>query len=274
MNNADDQGARSSAPASSIRTTSTASRFRKPHATPNRASRLLKASKIISIVGPGRFHDCRRILEVGCGSGIISSTLAEAASSGCAVDAVDVVDSRTITTGYRFSMTSGTALPFADATFDIVVSNHVIEHVGDEAAQIAHLREIKRVTTPDGIVYFAMPNKWRLLEPHYRLPLLSWFPAMVSDKYVRVTHSGEYYDCFPRSYHQLTRLFHEAGLAYSDETIDAVRETLKLEHPNHAITKILNSMCPDWLLRIGMPIVPTFVFILQHRPHKLAPSRQ
>lgn len=237
-------------------------------------SRILKARKIAAIIGPTRFLRRCRILEIGCGSGVIAATLAEMGSPHVSVDAVDVIDSRTITEGYRFTPVNGTSLPFADASFDLIISNHVIEHVGDESAQIAHLAEIRRVISPEGITYFAMPNKWRLVEPHYRLPLLSWFPAMVSDKYVRMAHGGEYYDCFPRSYHQLTRLFHEAGLTYSDETINALRETLKLEHPNHIVTKAVNGMCPDWLLRIGMPIVPTFVFTLQHQLQKLTPSRQ
>ena len=61
-------------------------------------------------------------------------------------------------------VTQGVELPFDDARFDVVISNHVIEHVGDEAAQHAHLREIRRVMKADGSAYLAVPNRWMLTE--------------------------------------------------------------------------------------------------------------
>ena len=35
-----------------------------------------------------------------------------------------------------------------------------------------HLREIRRVLRRDGLAYLAVPNRWALVEPHYRLALL------------------------------------------------------------------------------------------------------
>src|SRR3546814_17958343 len=74
------------------------------------------------------------------------------------------------------------------------LSNHVIEHVGNADAQRHHLDEIRRVLAPDGVVYFAAPNRWRLVEPHFRLPFLSWLPNPASDRYVRVMGRGSHYD--------------------------------------------------------------------------------
>lgn len=238
-------------------------RQRKPHVIADRASRILKARKIISIVGQRRFDECHRILEVGCGSGIISSTLANLGGTAKRIEAVDVVDNRTEKHGYHFTTVTGSALPFDAAAFDLVISNHVIEHVGDEAAQLAHLREIRRVASPGGIAYLAVPNKWRLVEPHYRLPLLSWLPVPIGNAYVHILRGAEWYDCSPRSRRHLIRLFDAAGLAHSDRTIDAARTALALEHPAHVITKVVNGACPDWILHLGMPIVPTFVFLLR-----------
>jgi ubiquinone/menaquinone biosynthesis C-methylase UbiE len=51
---------------------------------------------------------------------------------------------------------TGTHLPFADDSFDVVLSNHVIEHVEDQGE---HLKELRRVLREDGICYLATPNK-------------------------------------------------------------------------------------------------------------------
>jgi SAM-dependent methyltransferase len=177
---------------------------------------------------------------------------------------VDVIDNREEKHGYRFTLVNGTTLPFDDGVFDLVITNHVIEHVGDETLQLAHLAEIKRVTAEDGLVYLAVPNKWRFMEPHYRLPLLSWLPGAVSDAYLRLTRRATYYDCTPRSRKHLVRLFRTAGLAYADQTIITMRQMLALEYPDSIATRFVNSACPDWLLRMGRPFVPTLVFLLRH----------
>ena len=236
-------------------------RSREPHASIDRAGRALKARKIVAIIGLDRFSQANRILEVGCGSGVISHTLFDLGNRRQTIEAVDVKDGRIDTEGYRFTLVSDTSLPFADDQFDLVITNHVIEHVGDESAQINHLREIKRVTSPGGMVYFAAPNKWRLIEPHFRLPLLSWLPRRASDTYVRLTGRGTHYDCSPMSLRRLERLLRTAGFAFQDRTTLAIRETLAIEHQGNALSRVVNAL-PDWILTMGMPLMPTYVFQL------------
>jgi len=238
-------------------------RNRQPHASVDHGSRTLKAKKIVAIVGSGRFQQCRRILEIGCGSGIIAHTLFELGNGQQIVEAVDVVDSRTTFSGYHFTLTAGTLLPFGDQVFDLVITNHVIEHVGDESAQIHHLREIKRVIDPHGIVYFAAPNKWRLVEPHIRLPLLSWLPQWASDVYVRVAGGGTHYDCFPRSLGSLKRLFRAAGFDFENRTTQAIHETIAIERRNPLLRRaVRREGWTDRILTLGMPLMPTYVFCL------------
>lgn len=67
----------------------------------------------------------------------------------------------------------GTALPFADQSFDIVFSNSVIEHVGDLARQKKFASEIARV----GRTYWVQtPNRWFPVEQHMWTPLIHWLP--------------------------------------------------------------------------------------------------
>lgn len=68
----------------------------------------------------------------------------------------------------------GTRLPFADDAFDLALSNAVIEHVGDEAAQRRLIAEHLRVARH---VIITTPNKWFPLETHTNTVLRHWSPA-------------------------------------------------------------------------------------------------
>jgi SAM-dependent methyltransferase len=72
---------------------------------------------------------------------------------------------------FRFS-TDG-RIPFPDATFDLIISDQVFEHV---LAQEKAFREIHRVLKPYGVSIHVIPAKWRLIEPHIHVPLGGFMP--------------------------------------------------------------------------------------------------
>ncbi len=69
---------------------------------------------------------------------------------------------------------AGEPLPFADAAFDIAVSNAVVEHVGDRDAQRAFVAELARVART---VFLTAPNRWFPVEHHTGLPLAHYHRA-------------------------------------------------------------------------------------------------
>lgn len=140
---------------------------RRSHAVLDSSSRNPKARKIEALLRLDRLPGPIRMLEVGAGGGGISHYFGTHPSGRFDVEAVDVRDERTVVAGYRFYQVADTRLPFENARFDVVVSNHVIEHVGDRAAQRQHLAELGRVLRPGGIGYLAVPNRWMVFEPHY-----------------------------------------------------------------------------------------------------------
>lgn len=235
-------------------------RIRLPHVVLDQPSRVQKARKIIELIGQDRFRRARRILEVGCGSGVISSTLAALGSPGLDVQGVDVQDSRVVTQGYGFTLVEGTTLPFESRTFDIVVSNHVIEHVGDRNAQLHHLSELHRVLAEDGMIYLAVPNKWRLVEPHFRLPMLSWLPLGLADLYVRWTGKGRQYDCVPLSLGEAQQLLAQSGFSCEDRTFAAVDATIRIEFADRRWGRRLAQGIPRPLLSAIRPVIATLIF--------------
>jgi SAM-dependent methyltransferase len=99
------------------------------------------------------------ILEIGSGTGALLNRLRV---QGCRIQGVDVND-RLIGEGRAWfgelpiQQVTGTALPFADRRFDIVMSFDVLEHIPDSDA---HLREVRRVLRPGGSYLLQTPNKW------------------------------------------------------------------------------------------------------------------
>lgn len=122
-----------------------------------------------------------RLLEVGCGSGTILYRLQ---SMGWEVEGVDfdpvaVENARSKGLSVRFGELNEQGYP--DDTFDVVISNHVIEHVPDPAALIA---ECHRVLKPGGQIVAYTPNSealghriykanWRGIEPPRHLHIFN-----------------------------------------------------------------------------------------------------
>lgn len=232
---------------------------RQPHVAFDLASRRRKALKIERLLALSRQPRPLRLLEIGCGAGGIAHYFATHPQLPCEVTAVDVQDNRQVLDGYRFVAVQGVTLPFSDARFDAVISNHVIEHVGDASAQLGHLSEIRRVLRPGGVGYLAVPNRWMLVEPHYRLAFLSWWPRPWRSPYLRLMRKGSFYDCEPLQLRQLERMLEQAGLEYQNISVRAWRETFEIERPQTRATRWLRS-APDALLEPLRRIIPTLIY--------------
>lgn len=234
-------------------------RARQPHVVLDLPSRRLKGLKIERLLELASLPQPIRMLEVGCGSGGIAHYFGTHEHLRCDVDAVDIHDNRLITEGYRFQQVDGTGLPFADQSLDVVLSNHVIEHVGDEQAQRAHLAELRRVLRIDGVGYLAVPNRWMLVEPHYKLVFLSWLPHAWRTPYLRAMRKGDVYDCEPLQLGQAEQLLAEAGLRYKNLCLDALRATLEIERSKSLATRMLRRV-PDLILMPMNRLVPTLIY--------------
>jgi len=236
---------------------------RQAHAVTNLTSRIPKAKKIETLLNIKNRPDNTplRILEIGCGSGGIAHYFATHQKLLCEVTGVDVHDSRQVEDGYTFLKVDGVKLPFADNSFDIVITNHVIEHVGEATEQLIHLQEIDRVLSTGGLCYLAVPNRWMLTEPHYNLKFLSWLPRSLRSRYLHWAGKGDFYDCEPPSLKELERMLAEASFNFENISVPATRITFELEKPYSLANKILRKL-PDVVLNPFKPIIPTLIYKL------------
>ncbi len=77
--------------------------------------------------------------------------------------------------GKCFVRYPGVEFPFSDNEFDWVFSNAVIEHVGDDNAQLLFINEMARVAKN---VFFTTPNKYFPVESHTNVLFLHWNNAL------------------------------------------------------------------------------------------------
>jgi SAM-dependent methyltransferase len=93
-------------------------------------------------------------LDVGCGTGVLAARLSAAGYAMCGVDPSDgmleVLRARWPHIEARTA--SGTALPFADGSFDLVICVAVMHHIAAADAVRATLGEMVRVSRPGGRV--------------------------------------------------------------------------------------------------------------------------
>ena len=154
-----------------------------------RARRVIVALK--ALAGLDVAH--ARVLDVGCSAGLMTHELATLAARVIGVD-VDAdalgIASRTPGTAC-FVLASGERLPFADGSFDAVVCNHIYEHVPSAPALMV---EIRRVLCSGGACYLAVGHTLQLVEPHYRLPLLSMMPRRWASACLRMTGRASSYE--------------------------------------------------------------------------------
>lgn len=232
------------------------------HVDKDMSLRALKARKVEALLGLAGAGDSGSLLEVGTGSGGIAHYFAHDAARPWQVSAVDVADNRELADGYDFHLVRGCILPFPNASFDVVISNHVIEHVGDVTDQLLHLRELKRVLKASGVGYLAVPNRWMLVEPHYRLAFLSWLPKSWRSPYLRCFKGQEAYDCEPLSKPGIEKLLDQAGFRYENVCLAALRVILALEKPSSPVLRALAGL-PDSLLGLSLRVMPTLIYRLE-----------
>jgi len=101
----------------------------------------------------------KRVLEVGCGTGLILQRVAPHAAEAIGIDLSPGMLEAARARGLDVREAPATALPFEDGRFDLVYSFKVLAHVPEIGTA---LEEMARVTAPGGTVLAEFYNPWSL----------------------------------------------------------------------------------------------------------------
>jgi len=194
-------------------------------------SRRLKAKTIIAVLNnwyqtnPGDLAD-KKMLDVGASTGAMDYFMADDLGEVYGIDidrsAIELATREYKKKNLQFTLGDAMDLKFSDESFDVIVCSHVYEHVPD-ADRL--MKEMYRVLKPDGIVFFSAGNRFAIMEPHYRLPFLSFPPKWLANLYLKVLKRGSHYYEEHRSYWGLKKLVRDFELHdYTQRIILSPRE--------------------------------------------------
>ncbi len=145
-----------------------------------------------------RVPQATRWLDLGCGHHVLPTWRFEREQElvksspmvvGLDYDQLSLTKHRTITNRVRGSISK---LPFADASFDLVTSNMVFEHLDNPVVQ---LQEVHRVLRKGGRLVFHTPNKYG-----YATWLARMVPENLKDRFVYFFQGRKEEDVFPAYY--------------------------------------------------------------------------
>jgi ubiquinone/menaquinone biosynthesis C-methylase UbiE len=101
----------------------------------------------------------KKVLEAGCGTGLVLSRLAQVAKEAHGFDLSAGMVEKARARGLSVVLGSVTQVPFKDETFDFVCSFKVLAHVPDITTALA---ELARVTRPGGYLALEFYNPFSL----------------------------------------------------------------------------------------------------------------
>jgi cyclopropane fatty-acyl-phospholipid synthase-like methyltransferase len=100
-----------------------------------------------------------RVLEIGSGRGSLLQELRarELDAAGVETSAERIAEALERFGSLPLELVGSVVVPYPDASFDLVVSFDVFEHIPDSDS---HLAEVRRVLRPGGWYLLQTPNKW------------------------------------------------------------------------------------------------------------------
>ncbi len=207
--------------------------------------------------GAGGKEGTLDVLDIGCGAGAQSPFWAGKGHRYRGVDInaplIQLAQQRAAErrSGAMFQVASATALPFADASFDICLVPELLEHIEDWSSCLS---EAARVLRPGGVMYISTSNWMCPVQDEFNLPGYSWYPAFVKRYVVRrartdwgaVANFAKYPAVHWFSFYRLRRFLAARGFESFDR-FDIMRTEGK-SAPARALVGLIRKLPPLRLL--------------------------
>jgi 2-polyprenyl-3-methyl-5-hydroxy-6-metoxy-1,4-benzoquinol methylase len=213
-----------------------------------------------------------RVLDLGCGDGGLSAAFARAGAEVTGIDSDEWRVHRARALAHdlgldiRFLVKTDFGESLPDASFDVIVTNDVIEHV-DSFDRLA--RGQSRLLAPGGVLYFNPPNRFslRLLrrDPHYRLVGVSLLGHRLGKFYVTTIRRRVQNYTVNRllGYYEVHRIYRRAGIELQCISTETILDRLSRRQLPAAWQRAVAPLIPIGLAEplIRLLILDQWIFI-------------
>lgn len=227
------------------------------------STRLIKARQICAVIErhcAGRDLRTMNVLDYGSSTGLMTSYFASRFRRAIGVDvdrpAVARAADRFKSQGLAFLALNSEQTMFRGGSFDVVVANQVYNFVNSQTAMFS---ELYRILKPGGVCFLGARNKYAVMEPQYRLPLLSMLPARLAARYLRAMRGAStFIGAGYRSRAEIRRL--ASAFTIHDYTLDVLRRPADFGFDALVPYARIAHLLP---LEAVAGLIPNFVMILE-----------
>lgn len=229
----------------------------------NEEIRIKKAHKTISVLSDYfKQISTLTLLDIGSSTGIMTNEYAKHFKNVIGVDldrtAVDYSIKQYRRENLKFICFPIEEADLPSSSFDIITCSQIYEHVPSDKKL---MEEILRLLKPGGVCYFAAVNRFKVIEPHYRLPFLSYLPKKAANIYIKMFTNHNFY------YENLKSLRNLKKLVSKFETIDYTLKVIKNPSRYSADDmlkeKTLKYYIFNLIAKFFYFMVPTYIWILK-----------
>ena len=229
----------------------------------NEEVRIKKSHKTIAVLSD-YFKEVSTLtlLDIGSSTGIMTNEYAKHFKNVIGVDldrtAVDYSIKKYRRENLKFIYSPVEEVDLPSSSFDIITCSQIYEHVPSDNKL---MEEILRLLKPGGVCYFAAVNRFKVIEPHYGLPFLSYLPKKAANIYIKIFTNHDFY------YENLKSLRNLKKLVSKFETIDYTLKVIKNPSRYSADDmlkeKTLKYYIFNLIAKFFYFMVPTYIWILR-----------
>jgi ubiquinone/menaquinone biosynthesis C-methylase UbiE len=215
------------------------------------------------------------VLDIGCGDGLFARILfKDKIDVGIDPQAIEIAHAQKQNGYAKLVQCYGNEMPFADKSFNTILSNSVMEHIQDIEPV---LKEARRVLADDGCMYLTLPtNKFDQYSVVYQF-LKTLHLDQVAEKYSR------FFNSFWRHYHYYTvsgweDLFKKTGFVVEENQEYLPKTSAVLNDffsPFSIFSFLQKKFFNTWFLFPGLrrPLASLYFRIYKGTPFNLKPQQ-
>ena len=225
--------------------------------------RINKANKGIAVIKEF-LKDTKNLnlLDLGCSTGIMTNEYAKNFQKTIGIDidesAIKFANNNYKDHNLEFLNYSHNDKRLKNEMFDVITCTHIYEHVESPEAL---MNSVYRLLKPGGVCYFVAGNRYKIVEPHFKLPFLSFFNPNISKLYIKLFNKkGEYYQKH-LSLFKLRKLVDQFRIY--DYTLETIKKPEKYFSNDLVKDKTLSQKIYLLLGRVFYFMIPTYIWILK-----------